>query len=88
MTGMVQTDLAHPPAPKYKDEPVEDPVSVFSHHFLSARNQCFFCLLCCSFLSQYFLFPFSDLSILVFCLSCLHQSMPLPSSKVNLAYCA
>ncbi|RDH33534.1 ribosomal protein L24E [Aspergillus welwitschiae] len=25
MTGMVQTDLAHPPAPKYKDEPVEDP---------------------------------------------------------------
>ncbi|RAK98842.1 uncharacterized protein BO80DRAFT_456929 [Aspergillus ibericus CBS 121593] len=25
MTGMVQTDLAHPTAPKYKDEPVDDP---------------------------------------------------------------
>ncbi|PYH98509.1 hypothetical protein BO71DRAFT_316347 [Aspergillus ellipticus CBS 707.79] len=26
MTGMAQTDLAHPTAPKYKDEPVDDPL--------------------------------------------------------------
>ncbi|KAL5359395.1 hypothetical protein BJX96DRAFT_148331 [Aspergillus floccosus] len=33
MTGMVQTDLAHPTAPKYKDEPVEDPLrhSISNH---------------------------------------------------------
>lgn len=27
MTGMVQTDLAHPTASKYKDDPVDDSVS-------------------------------------------------------------
>lgn len=30
MTGVVQTDLGPPPAGKYKEEPVDDPVSKFS----------------------------------------------------------
>lgn len=39
MTGMVQTDLAHPPATKFKDEPAEDPVSAFS---LLSLSLCYF----------------------------------------------
>lgn len=34
MTGMVQTDLVPPTAAKYKEEPVEDPVSIFLCHGL------------------------------------------------------
>lgn len=34
MTGMVQTDLAPPPAAKYKEEPAEDSVSIFLCHGL------------------------------------------------------
>lgn len=40
MTGMVQTDLAHPTAPKYKDEPVEDPVSLSFLLFATSSMNC------------------------------------------------
>ncbi|PYH48938.1 uncharacterized protein BP01DRAFT_288398 [Aspergillus saccharolyticus JOP 1030-1] len=40
MTGMVQTDLAHPPATRFKDEPAEDPLrhqSAQHHHLQHPR---------------------------------------------------
>lgn len=34
MTGIVPNDLAHSPITKYKDEPIEHPVSLFALFFL------------------------------------------------------
>ena len=58
MTGMVQTDLVHPTAPKYKDEPVDDTVSDDCYFLFSPYScLCSFDADDCDFLPVYVIFP-------------------------------